>query len=98
LTVFGELLAQEDEALRGSMKSHREGGLPSIDVPALLGKFLALMVQISGGRQGARDWHAGRLLHHLAGARAARVAALITLEIDPHHADIAAGIRRRRRF
>ncbi|HEY1897182.1 MAG TPA: O-methyltransferase [Terracidiphilus sp.] len=86
---FGELLAPEDQALTASMEANRKAGLPSIDVPALLGKFLELMVRISGARRvleigtlGAYStiWLARALP---AGGR------VVTLEIDPHHASIA---------
>lgn len=86
---FGELLAPEDDALAACVKSNREAGLPSIDVPALLGKFLALMVRISGARNvleigtlGAYStiWLARALPH---GGQ------VVTLEIDPERAEIA---------
>jgi predicted O-methyltransferase YrrM len=86
---FGELLAPEDEALAACRGTNREAGLPCIDVPALLGKFLDLMVRISGARRVleigtlggySTVWMARALP---AGGR------LVTLEIDPHHADIA---------
>src|ERR1700739_3607535 len=86
---FGGLLAPEDHALSASMEANREAGLPSIDVPALLGKFLELMVRISGARRVleigtlggySTIWLARPLP---AGGR------VVTLEIDPHHAEIA---------
>src|SRR5260370_5340318 len=48
---FSELLAPEDKALKAMLEANHEAGLPSIDVPALLGKFLELLVRISGARQ-----------------------------------------------
>src|ERR1700755_1487746 len=48
---FGGLLAPEDHALSASLDANRAAGLASIDVPALLGKFLELMVRISGARR-----------------------------------------------
>src|SRR5215475_8016631 len=47
---FGDRLAPEDKALAACVETNREAGLPSIDVPALLGQFLGLMVRISGAR------------------------------------------------
>lgn len=47
---FGDLLAPEDDALAACVATNREAGLPSIDVPALLGKFLDLLVRLSGAR------------------------------------------------
>lgn len=86
---FGDLLAPEDKALSQVVGANREAGLPSIDVPALLGKFLALMVRTSGARRvleigtlgGYSTIWLARALP--AGGR------VVTLEIDPHHADIA---------
>ncbi len=86
---FGERLAPHDEGLAACIDVNREAGLPSIDVPALMGKFLELMVRISGARSvleigtlGAYStiWLARALP---AGGR------VITLEIDSHHAEIA---------
>lgn len=86
---FGDLLAPEDKALAQSLDANREAGLPSIDVPALLGKFLELMVRISGARSvleigtlgGYSTIWLARALP--AGGR------VVTLEIDPKHAEIA---------
>jgi predicted O-methyltransferase YrrM len=86
---FGDRLAPHDEALAACMEINREAGLPSIDVPSLLGKFLDLLVRISGacnvleiGTLGGYStiWLARALP---AGGR------VVTLEIDPHHAEIA---------
>jgi predicted O-methyltransferase YrrM len=86
---FGELLAPEDRALSASIESNRVAGLPSIDVPALLGKFLELMIRISGAR---RVLEIGTLGAYstIWMARALPAGGLVvTLEIDSHHADIA---------
>lgn len=86
---FGELLAPEDKALSASMETNREAGLPSIDVPALLGKFLELMVRISGAR---RVLEIGTLGGYSTIWMARALPAggqVVTLEIDPHHAEIA---------
>lgn len=45
------LLAPADPALAAALGSNRDAGLPSIDVPASLGKFLAMLVEISGARR-----------------------------------------------
>jgi predicted O-methyltransferase YrrM len=88
-SYFGDLLAPEDKALAPILDSNREAGLPSIDVPALLGKFLELMVRISGARSvleigtlgGYSTIWLARALP--AGGR------VVTLEIDRKHAEIA---------
>ena len=88
---FGGLLAPEDEALTRCMEANREAGLPSIDVPALLGKFLGMLVRISSARRvleigtlgGYSTIWLARALP--AGGR------VVTLEIDPDRAEIARG-------
>ena len=40
---FGDLLAPSDEGLDAALNANLHSGLPAIDVPRLLGKFLALM-------------------------------------------------------
>jgi predicted O-methyltransferase YrrM len=86
---FGDLLAPEDKALTPMLDANREAGLPSIDVPALLGKFLELLVRISGTRRvleiGTLGGYSTIWL-----ARALPLGGrVVTLEIDPHHAEIA---------
>ena len=48
--ILWRLLAPEDAQFQAIREANEEAGLPSIDVPALLGKFLDLMVRISGAR------------------------------------------------
>jgi predicted O-methyltransferase YrrM len=86
---FGELLAPEDRALSASMESNRVAGLPSIDVPALLGKFLELMIRISGARRVLEIGTLGAYSTIWMARALPAGGQLVTLEIDPHHADIA---------
>jgi len=86
---FGELLAPEDKALSASMEANREAGLPSIDVPALLGKFLELMVRISGARRVLEIGTLGGYSTIWLARALPAGGQVVTLEIDPHHAEIA---------
>ena len=86
---FGELLAPEDQALSASMEANREAGLPSIDVPALLGKFLELMVRISGARRVLEIGTLGAYSTIWMARALPAGGQVVTLEIDPHHAEIA---------
>jgi predicted O-methyltransferase YrrM len=86
---FGELLAPEDQALSASMDANREAGLPSIDVPALLGKFLELMVRISGARRVLEIGTLGAYSTIWMARALPAGGQVVTLEIDPRHADIA---------
>ena len=86
---FADLLAPEDKELSAILAANRDAGLPSIDVPALLGKFLDLLVRISGAQ---RVLEIGTLGAYstiwLARALPAN-GQVVTLEIDPRHAEIA---------
>jgi predicted O-methyltransferase YrrM len=86
---FGELLAPEDQALTASMEANRDAGLPSIDVPALLGKFLELMVRISGARRVLEIGTLGAYSTIWLARALPAGGQVVTLEIDPHHAAIA---------
>ena len=86
---FGAALIPADPALDQAQRSSRAAGLPSISVSAAQGKLLYLL---------ARGISARRILEigTLGGystiwlARALRSpGALITLELDPHHAEVA---------
>lgn len=86
---LGNLLAPHDAALTRALDANQASGLPSIDVPPLLGKFLDLMIRISGARRVlelgtlggySTIWMARALPHD---------GQLITLELESKHADIA---------
>ena len=86
---FGNFLAPEDEALTASIEANREAGLPPIDVPALLGKFLELMVRISGARRVLEIGTLGGYSTIWLARALPEGGRVITLEIDPHHAEVA---------
>jgi predicted O-methyltransferase YrrM len=86
---FEDLLAPSDDALNAALKENKAGGLPSIDVSPLQGKFLEFLVRATGARRvleiGALGgystiWMARALP---AGGR------VVTLELEPHHAEVA---------
>ncbi|MGH3157441.1 MAG: O-methyltransferase [Streptosporangiaceae bacterium] len=88
---FGEALIPADSTLDQTQRSSLDGGLPSISVSAAQGKMLYLL---------ARSISARRILEvgTLGGystiwlARAIRSpGTVITLERDPHHAEVARG-------
>jgi predicted O-methyltransferase YrrM len=86
---FGELLAPEDQALAACMEANRQAGLPSIDVPALLGQFLALMIRISGARSVLEIGTLGGYSTIWMARALPSGSQVITLEIDPRNAEIA---------
>jgi predicted O-methyltransferase YrrM len=86
---FADQLAPEDEALKASIEVNREAGLPSIDVPALLGKLLELMVRVSGARNVLEIGTLGGYSTIWLARALPAGGQVVTLEIDSHHADIA---------
>jgi predicted O-methyltransferase YrrM len=85
------LLVEPDPALDGALRANAEGGLPAIDVSAPQGKLLHLLARIQGAR---RILEVGTLGGYstiwLARALPGR-GRLVTLEVDPHHAEVARG-------
>ncbi|MBB1031437.1 O-methyltransferase [Dietzia sp. SLG310A2-38A2] len=86
---FDEALGLEDEVLRGVREATAAAGLPAIEVSAAQAQFLALLSRMIGAR---------RVLEFgtLGGYSAASVARalgddgeVVTLEIDPQHAEVA---------
>lgn len=88
---ISELFIKEDDALRGALESARAAGLPGIHVPAPLGKLLSILTRISGARKileiGTLGGYSGIWMARAlpAGGR------LISLEVNPHHAEVARG-------
>jgi len=88
-SYFGDLLAPVDEALDAALKANDKAGLPPIGVTALQGKFLDFLVRVGGAR---RVLEIGTLGGYSAIWLARALPAggkLITLELDPHHAEVA---------
>jgi len=84
-----DLFAPEDAALTGALERSRAGGLPDIQVSAGQGKFLYLMAKLVGAR---RILELGTLAGYSTIWLARALPAdgkLITLEYDPHHAEVA---------
>ena len=82
-------LFEADPALDAVLAANRDQGLPAIDVSAAQGKLLSLLVRIRGAKKVleigtlggySTVWMARGLP---AGGR------IVTLELDPHHAEVA---------
>jgi predicted O-methyltransferase YrrM len=83
------LLTPPDEGLAHSLRAATEAGLPPIQVPALQGKLLHLLVHISGSR---RVLEVGTLAGYSTIWLARALPAdgeVVTLEVDPEHARVA---------
>ncbi len=86
---IGGLFLQEDEAQRAALQSAKEAGLPSIQVPAALGKLLAILIRATGAKKvleiGTLGGYSGIWM-----ARALPSdGRLLTLEVNPRHAEVA---------
>ena len=81
--------AVEDEALQAALASSRQAGLPPINVTALQGKFLHVLARLIGARHvievGALGGYSGIWL----GRALPPGGKLVSLEIDPRHAEVA---------
>src|SRR5579864_6706158 len=86
---FGDRLAPHDDALAACVEANHDAGLPSIDVPSLMGKFLALMVRISGARSVLEIGTLGGYSTIWMARALPPGGQVVTLEIDPRHAEIA---------
>lgn len=81
--------APEDSLLRDVLETARAEGLPSIQVSPALGKLLALLIHISGAR---RVLEIGTLAGYSTlwmGRAIPQAGSLISLEVEPRHANIA---------
>ena len=84
-----DLFAPSDEVLEAALRDSRRAGLPEINVSPNEGKLLQLLVEISGAR---RILEIGTLGGYSAIHFARAMpddGALISLEIDEHHAKVA---------
>ena len=88
-TYIHELFLPGDAVLEAALQHAHESGLRSIQVPAELGRLLGILARAIGAR---RILEIGTLggysAIHLARALP-RDGRLISLEIDPHHAEVA---------
>ena len=90
-THITRMFAPEDEGLRNALSSAKQAGLPEIQISPIQGKFLQLLAATCNARKileiGSLGGYSGIWL-----ARAlAPGGRLITLEINPVHADVVRG-------
>lgn len=86
--IAGKLLGS-DPALDAALAANEAGGLPPIDVSAVQGKFLHLLVLATGAKRileiGTLGGYSTIWLVRALGEGGQ----LVTLELDPHHAEVA---------
>jgi predicted O-methyltransferase YrrM len=86
---FADRFALNDPILEAALRAADAGGLPPIQVSALQGRLLHLLVQLQGAR---RILEVGTLGGYstIWMARALPLGGrIITLELDPHHSEVA---------
>jgi predicted O-methyltransferase YrrM len=88
---FGELLAPSDEVLDAALAANRAADLPAIDVTPLQGRFLELLVRVSGARRILEIGTLGGYSTIWMARSLPKDGHIVTLELDPHHAAIARG-------
>lgn len=84
-----ELLIGPEESLSAALESNREGGLPSIDVSPLFGKFLGLLIGISDTRRVLEIGTLGGYSTTWMARALPEDGHVVSLELNPHHAEVA---------
>lgn len=82
-------LVDEDAALADALKANAAGGLRPIDVSAAQGKFLHLLVRMSGARRILEVGTLGAYSTIWMAKALPAGGSIVTLEYEPHHAEVA---------
>jgi predicted O-methyltransferase YrrM len=82
-------LLEPDTALDAALAANRREGLPPIDVSAPQGKFLNLLVRISGAKKVLEIGTLGGYSTIWLARAVSEGGKVVTLELDPHHARVA---------
>jgi predicted O-methyltransferase YrrM len=85
------LLAPHDEALEAALRASEDAGLPSIQVSPAQGKLLYLLAKSIGAEQILEFGTLGAYSTIWLGRAIPPGGRLITLEADPHNAEVAGG-------
>jgi predicted O-methyltransferase YrrM len=86
---FGDLLIARDEKLDAALIANQKAGLPAIDVSKLQGKFLELLVRISGAKRILEIGTLGGYSTLWLARTLPEGGRIVTLEFDARHAEIA---------
>lgn len=86
---LAELVAPEDPALRSAVEESAAAGLPEIQVSPLQGKLLMLLARIRGARNILEIGTLGGYSTIWLARALPRDGMLVSLEIDPKHAELA---------
>ena len=86
--IAGQLLGP-DSALDAALAANQAGGLPAIDVAPVQGKFLHLLARMAGAKRILEVGTLGGYSTIWLARALPEGGRLTTLEVDPHHADVA---------
>ena len=86
---FGDVLAVSDPALDAALAANRRAELPPIDVSRVQGKFLDLLVRISGAKRVLEIGTLGGYSTIWLARAVGEDGRVVTLEANPTHADVA---------
>lgn len=86
---FCDLLVPSDEVLEAALAANRQAGLPAIDVSPLQGKFLDILVRISGARRILEIGLLGGYSTIWMARALPEGGRIISLEVNPRHAEVA---------
>lgn len=86
---FGDLLLPADAALESTLKANAAAGLPAIDVSPLQGKFLHLLIRMTGARRVLEIGTLGGYSTICMARALPKSGRIVTLEYEPRHADVA---------
>jgi predicted O-methyltransferase YrrM len=86
---FGDLLTPIDNKLDAAVLANKQAGLPPIDVTSLQGKFLDFLVRVSGARRVLEIGTLGGYSTIWLARALPEGGSVVSLELDPHHAEVA---------
>jgi len=86
---FSALLAPQDDALQEALMANAEAGMPSHDVSAVQGKFLALLVKLTGARRVLEIGTLGGYSTIWMARALAPEGRITSIELDPLRAKVA---------
>ena len=86
---FEGLLTPMDDGLDAALRDNKADGLPPIDVTRLQGKFLDFLVRVSGARRVLEIGTLGGYSTIWMARALPEGGRVVTLELEPHHAEVA---------
>ncbi len=86
---LGEVVLGDDRVLAAALEAAAAGGLPQIQVSPPQGRLLTLLARIAGARRVLEVGTLGGYSTICLARALPKDGEVVTLEVDPHHADVA---------